>query len=76
MDNIYVTNKENKMLEIIKVEMEELTNNENYYGSKEQIETEKYIIKFAFKDLGIEMEYNECLEEFYYRLVKAYALQD
>ena len=31
MDNIYVTNKENKMLEIIKVEMEELANNENYY---------------------------------------------
>ena len=29
------------MLEIIKVEMEELVNNENYYGSKEQIENEK-----------------------------------
>ena len=64
------------MLEIIKTEMEWLTNDENYYGSKEQIETEKMIIKFAFKDLGIEMEYNECLEEFYYRVLKAYVLQD
>ena len=39
-----------KMLEIIKTEMERLTSNENYYGSKEQIENEKYIIRFAFKD--------------------------
>ena len=76
MDNIYVTKKQNTMLEIIKTEMELLANNENYYGSKEQIETEKYIIRFAFKDLGIEMEYNECLEEFYYRVLKAYVLQD
>ena len=64
------------MLEIIKTEMKWLANDENYYGSKQQIETEKMIIKFAFKDLGIEMEHNECLEEFYYRVVKAYVLQD
>ena len=64
------------MLEIIKVELEELVNNENYYVSKEQIRNEKYILQFAFKDLGIEMEYNECLEEFYYRIMKAYVLQD
>lgn len=60
------------MLEIVKTEMEELINNENYYGSKDQIENEKMIIKFAFKDLGIEMKYNECLEEFYYRVVEGY----
>jgi len=64
------------MLEIIKKELELLANDENYYGSKIQIETEKMIIRFAFKDLGIEMKYNEAIEEFYYRVVKAYALQD
>tara|TARA_R100000900_G_C3294331_1_gene156414 strand:- start:329 stop:523 length:195 start_codon:yes stop_codon:yes gene_type:complete len=63
------------MLEIIKTEMKWLHDNENYYGSKQQIETEKMIIKFAFKDLGIEMEYNECIEEFYFRVSEAYKLQ-
>lgn len=65
-----------KMLEIIKTEMERLTSNENYYGSKEQIENEKYIIRFAFKDLGIEMKHKECLEEFYFRIAVAYRLQE
>ncbi len=64
------------MLEIINNEMERLTSNENYYGSKEQIENEKYIIKFAFKDLGIEMKHKECLEEFYFRIAVAYKLQE
>jgi hypothetical protein len=64
------------MLEIIKTEMERLTSNENYYGSKEQIENEKYIIRFAFKDLGIEMKHKECLEEFYFRIAVAYRLQE
>ena len=64
------------MLEIINTEMERLTSNENYYGSKEQIENEKYIIKFAFKDLGIEMKHKECLEEFYFRIAVAYRLQE
>ena len=41
------------MLEIIKNEMEWLTSNEKYYGSKEQIKNEKMITRFAFKDLGI-----------------------
>jgi len=63
------------MLEIIKTEMQSLANDDNYYGCKSQIKTEKMIIQFAFKDLGIEMEYNECIEEFYYRVLKAYVLQ-
>ena len=40
----------NKELELIK--------NDNYFGSKEQIENEKLIYTFAFKDLGIELKYN------------------
>ena len=64
------------MLEIINTEMERLTSNENYYGSKEQIENEKYIIRFAFKDLSIEMKHKECLEEFYFRIAVAYKLQE
>ena len=64
------------MLEIIKVELEELVNNENYYGSKEQIRNERYILQFAFKDLGIEMKYNECLEEFYYRVIEGYKIEN
>lgn len=54
----------NKELELIK--------NDNYFGSKEQIENEKLIYTFAFKDLGIELKYNESIEEFYTRLIKAY----
>lgn len=64
------------MLEIINTEMERITSNENYYGSKEQIENEKYIVRFAFKDLGIEMKHKECLEEFYFRIAVAYKLQE
>ena len=63
------------MLEIIKNEMEWLTGNEKYYGSKEQIKNEKMITRFAFKDLGIEMKHKECLEEFYFRIAVAYKLQ-
>ena len=64
------------MLEIVKVELEELVNNENYYGSKEQIRNERYILQLAFKDLGIEMKYNECLEEFYYRVIEGYKIEN
>ena len=39
------------------------------------LEIEKMIIKFAFKDLGIEMKYNECIEEFYFRVSEAYKNQ-
>ena len=60
------------MLEIIKNEIKLLANDENYYGSKQQIETEKMIIRFAFKDHAIEMKYNEAIEEFYNRVSKAY----
>ena len=41
-------------------------------NSKIQIEMEKMIIKFAFKDCGIEMKYNEAIEEFYNRVSEAY----
>ena len=60
------------MLEIVKTEMKWLHDDENYYGSKQQIETEKMIIRFAFKDHAIEMKYNEAIEEFYNRVSETY----
>ena len=56
--------------EYIKEELVEFENNENYYGSEIQIESENFIVRQSFKDYGIEMEYNECLEEFYIRILK------
>lgn len=57
------------MLEIIKIELKKLKDF-NYYGSKEQIENERIILNFSFKDFGIEMKYNESIEEFYNRYLK------
>ena len=57
------------MLEIIKLELEKLKDS-NYYGSKEQIENERIILNFSFKDFGIEMKYNETIEEFYNRYLE------
>jgi hypothetical protein len=57
------------MLEIIKSELEKLKDY-NYYGSKEQIENERLILNFSFKDFGIEMKYNESIEEFYNRYLE------
>jgi len=57
------------MLEIIKVELEKLKDF-NYYGSKEQIENERIILNSSFKDFGIEMKYNESIEEFYNRYLE------
>ena len=57
------------MLEIIKLELEKLKDF-NYYGSKEQIENERIILNFSFKDFGIEMKYNESIEEFYNRYLE------
>lgn len=62
------------MLEIIRKELK-LLKDINYYGSKNQIENEKLIIRFAFKDLGIEMKYNEAIEEFYKRCECFYKLE-
>ena len=56
--------------EYIIEELKEFENNENYYGSKIQIESENFIVKQSFKDYGIEMKYNECLEEFFIRILK------
>lgn len=56
------------MLEIIKLELERMKDF-NYYGSKEQIENENLIVRFSFKDYGIEMKYNEAIEEFYQRIL-------
>ena len=53
--------------EFIIEEMKLLINDENYYGSKQQIESEKFILN----ESKIEMEYNECLEEYYYRIVES-----
>lgn len=56
--------------EYIIEELKEFENNENYYGSEIQIESENFIVKQSFKDYGIEMKYNECLEEFFIRILK------
>ena len=56
--------------EYIKEELVEFEKNENYYGSEIQIESENFIVRQSFKDYGIEMKYNECLEEFYIRILK------
>ena len=57
------------MLEIIKLELEKLKDY-NYYGSKKQIENERLILNFGFKDFGIEMKYNESIEQFYNRYLE------
>lgn len=56
--------------EYIVEELKEFESNDNYWGSKEQIQSENFIVKYAFKDCGVEMEYNECLEEFYHRVLQ------
>ena len=63
------------MLEIVKLELEKLVKDYNYWGSELQINQEKIIMRFAFKDLGIEMKDRESLEEYYSRIVEAYKLQ-
>ena len=63
------------MLEIVKLELEKLVKDYNYWGSELQINQEKLIMRFAFKDLGIEMKDRESLEEYYSRIVEAYKLQ-
>lgn len=54
------------LTEFITKEMKLLINDENYYGSKQQIENEKFILN----ESKIDMKYNECLEEYYYRVVE------
>jgi|TARA_B100000085_G_scaffold71088_1_gene63727 hypothetical protein len=54
------------LTEFITKEMKLLIDDENYYGSKQQIESEKFILN----ESKIEMKYNECLEEYYYRIVE------
>ena len=63
------------MLEIVKLELEKLVKDYNYWGSELQINQEKIIMRFAFKDLGIEMLNRESLEEYYSRIIEAYKLQ-
>ena len=52
--------------EYIIEELKEFESNENYYGSEIQIESENFIVK----ESKIEMKYNECLEEYYIRILK------
>lgn len=54
------------LTEFIIEEMKLLIDDENYYGSKQQIESEKFILN----ESKIKMKYNECLEEYYYRIVE------
>tara|TARA_B100000212_G_scaffold327017_1_gene289973 strand:- start:504 stop:704 length:201 start_codon:yes stop_codon:yes gene_type:complete len=49
--------------ELILNEMEKI-HLPNYYGSKEQIKNENLI----YVESGIEMKYNESIEEYYYRV--------
>jgi len=63
------------MLEIIRRELKLLKNIE-YYGSKNQIGNENLIVGFAFEKLGIEMKYNEAIEEFYYRVIEGYKIEN
>jgi len=57
------------MNKFLKSELKLLKNN-NYYGSKKQIENEKLIYNLSFKDFGLELKYNESIEEFYNRYLK------
>ena len=50
--------------EYIVEELKEFESNDNYWGSEAQIESENFIVRYAFKD------YNEFLEEFYHRVLK------
>jgi hypothetical protein len=70
-NNIKYNNKikYNKMNEFLKNELKLLKDN-NYYGSKKQIEREKFIYNVSFKDFGLELKYNESIEEFYNRYLK------
>jgi len=57
------------MNKFLKSELKLLKNN-NYYGSKKQIKNEKLIYNLSFKDFGLELKYNESIEEFYNRYLK------
>ena len=54
------------MKSFIKKELKELTNNENYWGSKKQIKNEIYILNKT----KIEMENRESIEEWLKRILK------
>ena len=58
------------MNKFLKSEINKLKNNNNYFGSKKQIENEKLIYNLSFKDFGLELKYNESIEEFYNRYLK------
>ncbi len=57
--------KLNSLQHFISKELNEIKNNQNYYGSEKQIENENYI----FSIVNIEMKYNETIEEYYKRLL-------
>ena len=57
--------KLNSLQHFISKELDEIKNNQNYYGSEKQIENENYI----FSIVNIEMKYNETIEEYYKRLL-------
>ena len=59
------------MLELIKREIKNIENHD-YYGCEKQIENENIIVRFSFKDFGLELEYNETIEEFYKRVFTYY----
>ena len=64
-DNISVIKIKN-MLDLKKIILEEMEmiHLPNYYGSKKQIEIENLIVKNS----NIEMDYNESIEEYYYKV--------
>ena len=58
------------MNKFLKSELNKLKNNNKYYESKKQITNEKLIYNLSFKDFGLELKYNESIEEFYNRYLK------
>ena len=52
--------------EFVKKEMIKIQSNNFYYGSKEQIKNETFILENS----NIKIHYKECIEEYYYRILK------
>ena len=52
--------------QFVKKEMIKIQSNDFYYGSKEQIKNETFILENS----NIKIDYKECIEEYYYRILK------
>ena len=52
--------------QFVKKEMIKIQSNDFYYGSKEQIKNETFILENS----NIKVDYKECIEEYYHRILK------